>query len=186
MKTLLVIVGVVVLCSCAKVQLETREPVRVDINMRVDVYQHIVKEVESIEGEIFNSKEKQFNAIFIFPRAYAQDYSDNVRAAIERRKTRITTIGEYLGKGYVGENRHAGLEMMAEGVPPELGQEIASIVSEENNDREIIYTSLAERDGVALSEVRKILFQDHYQRAPAGYWFEVWDGSKSNFIWLRK
>ncbi len=175
-------VGMVLLAfavfGCAKVNVETKEPLKVDINMRIDVYQHVAKDAESINDQIYGSSEKKVNALFNLNEAYAADANDS-GAAIERRKSRASQIEDYFNKGYIGENREALLEARS-GAPADA----ESLVSGENADRKIIYQQIADKNGVDVSETQKVFFQDDYNRAPSGWWFEASDGK--TYAWKQK
>ncbi|MEM7816651.1 MAG: DUF1318 domain-containing protein [Candidatus Aenigmatarchaeota archaeon] len=177
---------ILVILGCAKVSLQTSQPIKVDINMRVDVYQHVVKDVESIEDEIYSSKNKQFNFIFGLKTVYAQDYSFEVSSAIERRKQRISKIEEYFRKGYIGEDKDAYLVILAKDLDDGLKNEIESIIEEENKDRDIIYQATAKKNNVDITEVRKVFFEDHYRRAENGWWFEVYNSKEKIYKWIKK
>ncbi|MDD4183234.1 MAG: DUF1318 domain-containing protein [Candidatus Omnitrophica bacterium] len=184
MKKVFFILSTVALISCAKVNLQTSQPLKVDINMRVDVYQHVAKDVESIQDQIYGSTPKQINAILLMNEAYAQEYSADVTAAIERRKTRLGTIDKYFAKGYIGENKDAYLQYVAKGLLTDLKNTVESIIAEENADRSAIYKAIAQKNGVDVSETAKVFFDDDYKRAPSGYWFEVYEGGQ--YIWKQK
>jgi len=173
--------------GCARVNLQTEKPLKVDISMRVDVYQHVAKDVASIEDQIYGAKKEQkLNALFTMETAYAQDYSGEVTAAIERRKERTSRIEEYVNQGYIGENRDSLLAVMEQNVPANLKEEVTVLVQEENKDRAIIYQATAQKNGADISSVRKAFFNDHYQRAGSGAWFEVYDEAKGAYNWVRK
>lgn len=175
---------ILIALGCAKVSVETKEPIKVDINMRVDVYQHVVKDVESINDQIYGPETKELNAIFSIGIAYAQDFSEDVTAAVSRRRQRASKIEEYLAKGYIGENRNALMQVMGQ-VPSDLKSEIDNLVSQENKDRETIYAAIAKKNETSRKEVRKVFFEDDYRRAPQGSWFEVYKDS-STYVWIRK
>jgi uncharacterized protein YdbL (DUF1318 family) len=177
---------VFLILGCARVNLQTEKPLKVDISMRVDVYQHVAKDVASIEDQIHGGKQEQkLNSLFTVVNAYAQDYSGEVAAAIERRKERTSRIEEYVNKGYVGENKDALLTVMSQNCPAELRGDIAALVQAENGDRNIIYQSTAEKNGADIASVRKAFFDDHYKRAASGAWFEIYD-SASGYRWAQK
>ena len=186
MKKIIAIFCVMAIFGCAKIKLETAKPIKVDINMRVDVYQHVVKDVEAVEGQIYSNNIKQMNAIFTLQSVYAANYSSHIELAIQRRKMRLSTIERYLAKEYIGENRDAHLEIIGVNIPKEIKEEVKSLIEEENRDREIIYKAIAEKNGVSVSETRKVFFKDHYNRAPSGYWFEVYSKRKGGYIWIKK
>lgn len=169
--------------GCARIKVESTEPIKVDINMRVDVYQHVVEDIGSINDQIYGSGEKDFNALFVFQEAYAADLPQEASAAISRRKARVNKIEEYFIKGYVGENRDAFLQIIA-GVPVEAKGEVENLIGEENKDRKIIYEAIADKNKIDILTVRKAAFADDYERALSGYWFEVCEGD--GYVWVKK
>jgi len=185
MKKVFFILLAIALISCAKVNLQTSQPLKVDINMRVDVYQHVAKDVESIQNQIYGSTPKQINAILLMNEAYAQEYSSDVTAAIERRKARRDTIERYFAKGYIGEDKDAYLQYVTkENILSDIKNAVESAIAEENADRSTIYKAIAQKNGVGVSETSKVFFDDDYKRAPNGYWFEVYEGGR--YIWKQK
>ena len=173
--------------GCARVQHRVSGPIKVDINMRVDVYQHVVEDARSIEDRIYNEEKDGSNLIFASGVAYAEEVSSvEVDAAIKRRKERVVNITRYLDRGYIGENREAHLEMVVRGLPSNLDKEIKRTIKEENRDREIIHRATAKKRGVDVSDVRKVFFEEHYKRAPAGSWFEVYSEGQGKYVWERK
>lgn len=186
MKKIILIMAAVGVVACAKVSVETKEPIKVDISMRIDVYQHVVKDVESIEDQIFGSPEKQLNFLLSIEEAYASDLSPEVEKAIQARKARVSIIEEYFTKAYVGENRNAYLEVMVKNVPPALQKEIGTVIEEENNDRKAVYNYAAEKNKIKLSQAEEIFFKDHLKRAPSGYWFQIYNEEKDEYIWIQK
>jgi uncharacterized protein YdbL (DUF1318 family) len=181
MKKIFIVLSAVVLLSCAKVNLQTSQPLKVDINMRVDVYQHVAKDVESIQDQIYGKSEKKINAISLFEEAFAQDQSE-LSAAVARRKDRKDKIWDYFSKGYIGENRDALL--VVRDVSGSARTEVESAISEENRDRDIIYNATAQKNGAALDQVRKVFFDDDYNRAGSGFWFELNKGGA--YTWVKK
>ena len=186
MKKTMLFLCILMLFGCARIRVETPEPIKLDINMRVDVYQHVVKDVESIEDQIYGGKEKQLNFIFEVKTAHAADYTGDVSAAIESRKKRVSVVEGYSRNGYIGENREARLEITGAEIPAELKKEIAKIVKEENKDRDIIYEAVAKKNGVDVVEIRKVFFGKHFKRAPSGGLFEVYDKEKEKYTWTKK
>ena len=185
MKRVLVVILGLILFGCAKVSVETAKPIKVDINMRVDIYQHVVEDVESINDEIYGSQEKKINSIFMIQSAYAADLSEDANDAISRRKARVAELDEYFAKNYIGENRDALLEIK-DNVPSGLRGKLEDLITEENRDREIIYKATAQKNNTSVSQVRKVFFDSDYKRAPAGYYFEVYDSNQSKYVWIRK
>jgi len=183
MKKIAVIFLVLIVFGCARVSVQTPEPIKVDIKMRVDVYQHVVKEVESIEDQVYGPEEKNFNAIFGISKVYAAQCEGCMSAAIARRKERAAKVEEYLSKGYVGINKDAFLTIIKE-PPSQIRKDIEAVVSNENSDRRIIYREMAEKNDVPLSEMKKVFFQANYKRASSGYWFQVYKDGR--YKWIKK
>ena len=187
MKKWLMVIIVLTLFGCAsRVSLETEEPIKFDVSLRVDVYQHVVEEVGSIEDQIYGNDEKQFNSLFGFQEAYAADYSGDFIAAVERRKQRAGKVEEYFRKGYIGEDKDAYLKIVDYDLPFKIRTIVRDTIQDENADREIVYNSVNGKNKIDISEVRKVFFQDHYKRAPRGYWFEIYDEDKGTYVWRRK
>ncbi|MCK4912185.1 MAG: DUF1318 domain-containing protein [Candidatus Omnitrophica bacterium] len=183
MKRIGIIFLVFFVISCAKVSVETKNPIKVDINMRVDIYQHVVDDVEDINDQIYGSSNEKLNFLFGFEEVYAADLSGAASEAISRRKKRAGSIEAYFGKGYIGENKHALLESRGD-APEEEGAKIKQMISEENKDRDAIYKAVADKNGSDVSFVRKASFESDYKRALSGYWFQILDGGGYN--WKKK
>jgi uncharacterized protein YdbL (DUF1318 family) len=183
MRQMSLLIVLLMVFGCAKVSVETKEPIKVDINMRVDVYQHIVKEADSINDQIYGDDDQSFNIHFFLQEACAADSSAQVQEAITRRKARAKKIKEFFKSGYIGENRNAYLEARGD-VPADVSAEVQKAVGEENRDRKIIYEAQAAENDVSVSEVQKIFFKDDYERAPSGYWFEIKRGG--SYTWAQK
>ncbi|MCF7871144.1 MAG: YdbL family protein [Candidatus Omnitrophica bacterium] len=179
MKKLGVILVMVVFAGCAKLSVETEKPIKVDINMRLDVYQHVVKEADSIESRIYGNNQPEMNSIFTIGAVYA---ADNREDAIRRRKQRAAEIENYFDQGYIGENRRGYLSLLKNNLP----SQVEEVVAEENKDRKIIYKNTAEKNDAKFSAVEKIFFKDHYNRAPSGWYFEIYDQNEGKYIWQKK
>ena len=181
---------VLALISCARVHFRTEEPIKLNINMRIDVYQHVAKDADSIEDEIYGEDDEGANIFFSSGTAYAAESSAEVNAAVERRKKRTDEIGKYFTNGYIGENRQAHLKIKTRALPPSLAKEtkmaIRRMIEDENRDREIIYRAVAKKRGAEVSEVRKVFLEEHYKRAPKGAWFELFNKEKGKYVWKRK
>ncbi|MBN2483186.1 MAG: DUF1318 domain-containing protein [Candidatus Omnitrophica bacterium] len=186
MVRILLVVGLLTIIACARVNVETAKPLKVDINMRLDVYQHVVKDIDSIEDQVYGNQEKKMNFLMSWDEAYAADFSQDVQQAIERRKNRIDLIEEYFQNGYVGENRNGELTIIDPGLPEDLKAQILPVIGKENEDRVIIYQATARKNNVPLSDVRRIVLLDHFNRAPGGYSFEMYNEEKGVYQWIKK
>jgi len=183
MKRVFVIIVAITAVACAKVSVETKKPIKVDVNMRVDIYQHVVEDVQSINDQIYGGNQPEFNSLFFIQSAYAQSVSSDIQAAISRRKDRFKEIEHYFIMGYIGENRKALLEIRAE-IPAQEKARVTKTLQEENADREIIYKATAQKNGVDVSEIRKVFYEDDYKRALPGFLFETLQGGR--YVWIER
>ena len=93
---------------------------------------------------------------------------------------RVDKIEGYFAKGYIGENRNALLEIRGD-VPASIESQVKKIIEQENSDRNIIYKATADKNNTDVSQVRKVFFEDDYNRAQSGYLFEIKPGE-----WVKK
>jgi len=94
-QTALFLVGAAMVgIGCARVSLQGSEkPIKVDISMRLDVYQHVEKDADSIENIVSGGKDKQSFLNLFVSVAYAQEeMSPEVHDAALRRKDRRATL----------------------------------------------------------------------------------------------
>jgi uncharacterized protein YdbL (DUF1318 family) len=185
MRKVFIVFLAIVAAACAKVSVETAKPIKVDITMRVDIYQHVEKDVDSIMDEIYGEGDTQLNAIFGLPTVYAADLTSAERQAIDRIKGRLDKIEHYFRQGYIGENKDALLEAVGE-VPATEQEGVESLIEAENQDRQILYKATAERNNAPLAGVRQLFFDRHYKQAEAGYLFQVYQEDSASYIWQKK
>ncbi len=185
MKKIFVVLTIFLGLGCARVNVATDKPLKVDINMRIDVYQHVVEDVESVNDQIYGRQEKKFNYLFGCQTAFAADLSENALQAIQRRKSRVNLIEEYFRKGYIGENKDALLQIR-QTVPESIRDEIRVLTQKENSDRILIHEEIAEKNNTGIDEVQKVFLNQDYQRAPAGAWFEAYKPGRNEYIWRQK
>jgi uncharacterized protein YdbL (DUF1318 family) len=183
MKRLSIVIVCMFVLACAKLSVETKEPIKVDVNMRVDIYQHVVKDVQSINDQIYGGSEKEFNSLFFIQDAFAQVQDNAMQNAIAMRKTRFKEIEHYFVMGYIGENRDALLEIRSQIPQAEVGR-VKKAVAAENADRQTIYKAIAAKNATDISQTRKVFFEDDYKRALSGFLFEKLDGNR--YIWVEK
>ena len=181
MKWFLIVLLSVGVAGCAKIQVETVKPIKVDINMRVDVYQHVVNDVESINNEIYGSGDQSFDFLFGIRNVYAADLSSRAQEAIARRKKRLSELQGYFKLGVIGVNRNALLEEVGE-----ISPQIQALIAAENKDRTIMQEEVAKKNNTNLRAVQRVFFEDEYERAPKGYYFEIYDIVKDKYVWTRK
>jgi uncharacterized protein YdbL (DUF1318 family) len=186
-KIFVVFLGIIIL-GCAKLTVGTKDPIKVDISMRVDVYQHIAEDAQSINEQIYGTDrlKELNNLIFKGGNLYAAEISSDIDAAIERRKQRAVLIKEYMAKAYIGENKNALLEVLERNLPEDSKSGFEQLVKQENQDRMLIYRAVAEKNEAELDSVQKIFFKQDYKIAPLGSWFQVFSQESNKYIWVQK
>ena len=152
--------------GCARVEVQApKEPIKMDISMRLDVYQHVVKDIDAIENIVSGNTGGVQHAFaeFWVETAYAESLDPAVESAAYRRRDRKNQIDALLAQGVVGENR-SGL-LSVRGASDGAAQEA---VNAENSDRMIIYQSLAQKNGTSVEEIQKVYAERLRSSAPAG------------------
>jgi uncharacterized protein YdbL (DUF1318 family) len=117
-------------CSAPSVNLSTPEPIKVDISMRLDVYQ-------------YNSST---NSAKPTPQPSANPES--------RRRNRMADIQEFKNARIIGEGRD-GLVVIRANPEGDYGDYVRKTVSEENTDRMELMKLLADQQKTSLPEIQK-------------------------------
>lgn len=161
-----------VLLGCARVSLDTKKPIQVDVKMRVDIYQHVAQDVANIEDLISSEpKGKQVSFFFLGEReAWAETdeeegYPADVLRAIERRKARRNELVRWEQRGVIGENRIGKVELAD---PAFSDKDVIRLMNEENEDRSIIYSYVAEKNLAGVEETGRVFAQRIQADAPPG------------------
>lgn len=123
-------------CSAPTVNLSTAEPIVVDINMRLDVYQHSPT----------NSQKPTTTA--------GTPAGNNTPATEAQRGNREADIQKFKNERLVGENRD-GLVTIRTRPDGDYGNYIARAVEQENADRMALMKNIAEQQKTTLPEVQK-------------------------------
>jgi uncharacterized protein YdbL (DUF1318 family) len=187
----LIIIFILFSLGCARIRVEApKEPIKVDISMRLDIYQHIQKDIDAIEDIVSGSpKESQPSDkqslldYFIVP-TYAQEVlSPEVEQAALRRKNRLAELSSWLQKGVVGENKSGLLEIKNTVTSDDY---LKQLVKAENNDRMIIYESLAKKNNTSAEEIQKLYAQKLQEKALLGTPIEVFNASSGTYEWKIK
>jgi len=190
MKTYLILLASVILSlGCARVRVEApKEPIKVDISMRLDIYQHVEKDINAIENIVSGSKEAPRSSDnhslldYFISNAYAQEgLSPEVEQVALRRKDRYSELNSWEAKGAVGENK-SGLVQIIKPVDPALEQ----LINTENSDRMIIYREIAKKNGTSVEDVQKLYAKRLQSDAPAGTPIEVLNAESGNYEWKVK
>ncbi len=168
--------------GCARLNVGgSKEPIKVDIAMRLDIYQHVQKDIDSIENIVAGDKTKDRKSPgdqswldLLAPCAYAQDdLSPEVEQAALRRKERRAALDSLEARAVLGENKSGLVEIKN---PQQADSSVRSLVQSENADRMLIYRSLAEKYNQTLEEIQKVYAQKLSGQAPSGTPIESLNG----------
>ncbi|MEM7146348.1 MAG: DUF1318 domain-containing protein [Verrucomicrobiota bacterium] len=152
------------LCGCTKpfdVNLATEEPIKVDIDMRVDVHQYGEKPQEEKDAQLSHEQ------------------------VVERMWARMAEVQELKNNRLVGENR-MGLLEIRELPAGDYGEYVSKTVLEENTDRAYLMTRETQERGVELVEVQRQQWENRKQNAFPGEWIEVEGDMPGRYRWVRK
>ena len=147
-------------CNSIPIDVGTKEPVKVDIAMKVDVYQHTdpngpKKATPPPQADIGKSRRMRMGEIQIL------------------KNSRL-----------VGENHAGYLEVRT--VPPgEYGDYVRTTVDAENSDRGRLIEKLAKEKNVPVSQAERQQAELFQKGAFAGEWIEVPD-AEGKFAWKQK
>jgi uncharacterized protein YdbL (DUF1318 family) len=152
--------------GCARVRVEApKEAIKLDISMRLDIYQHVAKDIDAIEDIVSGSggktpSTKQGSMLDILvPNAYAQEtLSPEVEQAALNRRDRRPQLVSLEQSGALAENNLGLVEIKGD-----ADSSIKALVEAENNDRMVIYRAIAAKNGISVEEV-----QDMYAKKLAG------------------
>ena len=147
-------------CKPFAVNVGTEKPLKVDIKMKMDVYQHDLKE---------GAKKTETHV------------SDDPETA---RRSRLGEIQALKNSRLVGENR-AGVLDIRNQPAGEYGDYVRKTIESENADRRKLMDKLAKDRAVPLAEIERSQAALFRQSAFVGEWYEQADGSGS-FVWQQK
>ncbi|MES2707318.1 MAG: DUF1318 domain-containing protein [Verrucomicrobiota bacterium] len=152
---LLVLIGGLAGCKLPDVNLATSEPLKVDIKVDLNVYQHSTPEA-----------------------AAAADAADEAREEIEKRKyNRATEIQELKNQRYVAET-HRGLLLLRQQPAGTYGNYVKETVDAENTDRMKLMTADAAKERRELQELMTERYAANVKNAHPGEWIEIPDPAK--------
>jgi uncharacterized protein YdbL (DUF1318 family) len=179
-KTLAILCVMFMSIGCASVEVKApKDPIKVDISMRLDVYQHVENDIDAIENSISGSGKaigKQSWIPSLVNDAYAEEgFGPEVDSATEGRKSRRGQVMDLLASGVAGEGAGGLLEIV--GI---AGAQAREVISAENNDRMAIYKGIARKNGTTIKEVAHLYSKRLQKDAPAGAMIQTADG------WIKK
>jgi len=155
-------------CSAPTVNLATSEPIVVDINMRLDVYQYAPTNSQKPAGTATT----------------ATAAGNNPAPTDSQRANREADIQKFKNEQLIGENRD-GLITIRTRPEGEYGAYMAKAVEQENADRTAMMKGIAEQQKSTLPEVQKRQGELWRNRSFKGEWIEMPqpDGS---WKWIQK
>jgi len=172
MRSIVLLIGVFFLMvGCAHVKMEApKEPIKLDVSMRLDVYQHVENDINQIENKInaplsnpSRISDKHSLLDYFVGNAYAQDLSPEAESAVARRQSRHNDLLSWEQKGVVGENRSGLVEIRGS-----KNEVVQALVESENNDRMIIYRAVADKNGTSIDAVQSLYAKRLQSNAPSG------------------
>jgi len=153
-------------CKTPSINLATSEPIKVDIAMRLDVYQHAPENGAS---------------------APAGTPAPSARAgtAAERAKNREADIQVFKNSRLVGE-AHSGLLVILTEPAGDYGDYVRRTVAAENSDRMAQMKALAAKQKRPLPEIQKEQAALWANRSFKGEWIETSQPGTSDYQWVQK
>jgi uncharacterized protein YdbL (DUF1318 family) len=148
--------------SCAPtIHVSTPDPVKIDVNMRVDV--HTKDDREKVAKN-----------------------TDETNLVSSRRRSRMGEIQDLKNSGFIGENLNGYLEIrqkpegkIPSGEPYDLYAQ--RLVREENSDRRTIYRQAAEKQGVPMEMIERENSKRWYEISFPKEWLQ-----KEDLSWYQK
>ena len=145
--------------GCASVEVKApKDPIKMDIAMRLDVYQHVAKDIDDIENIVEGRSAKPATKLSsignLFVReAYADagGLSPEATDAAYRRRDRRAELLSLEDQGALSENASGLITELLSG-----NARAHQVMTEENNDRMIIYRAIAQKNGSSVEDVKKV------------------------------
>lgn len=148
-------------CKAVDVNVGTKDPLKVEMDMEVHVYQH---------GEKDEASEKA--------RA-------NYKDVMASRRNRMAEIQELKNNRLVGET-HEGLLSVRTLPAGDYGDYVKKTVAAENDDREFMMNHEAQEKGTPVDEVRRQQWRHWQRKSFPGEWIEVEGEQPGSHLWMRK
>lgn len=150
-------------CKGPTVNLSTNDPIKVDINMRLDVYQYA-------------SGAKASASPSPAPGAGAES----------RRRNRMADIQKFKNERLIGEGRSGLVVIMKDSLPEgEYGDYVRKSVEEENQDRSELMKANADTQKTSIVEIQKQQAELWRNRSFKGEWIEI-EAEPDNWQWKQK
>jgi uncharacterized protein YdbL (DUF1318 family) len=151
-------------CEGPKVSLSTPEPIVVDINMRVDIYERGGSSKPSEQAETRSA--------------------GDVAGAEARRRSRMGDIQTFKNSRLVGED-HMGLLAVLDKPQGSYGDYVSKMVAAENADRLVMMKQLAAERSMSLADVQRQQGELWRNRSFNGEWVQV-QQDNNTWRWVQK
>lgn len=115
--------------------------------------------------------------------AYAQGASADVETATENRRERRADLYNLEKTGVVGENKSAMVQVMP---GHEADAAAKAMVAQENNDRMVIFNSVAAKNGQPMVDIQTMNAKNFQCDVPSGTPIEVPSAQGSAYEWKVK
>ena len=148
-------------CSLPTVNLGTPEPIKVDVSMRLNVYQYRGEEPAQPSAEQKGNED-----------------------ATERQRNRMAEIQTLKDNRLVAED-HRGLLHLREKPAGDWGARVEKAVTEENEDRMILMRREAKDGNLELHEVQAQQWKERTSHAFKGEWIEITGDKPNTFKWMK-
>lgn len=148
-------------CSSFQVDLTSPEPIKVDVNMRLDMYQY--------KGDEPGKKDEA---------------EATYEEAVQRQRNRMAEIQTLKDNRFVGED-HRGLLNLREKPAGDWGDYVERTVNMENEDRTILMRREAKESNRALHEVQDEQWKRRTSASYAGEWVELPGDTPNSFKWVQ-
>lgn len=148
-------------CETFKVNLSSPDPIKVDVNMRLDVYQYRGDEPGKTDAAQVSYEE-----------------------AVTRQRNRMAEVQKLKDNRLVGED-HRGLLHLREKPGGEWGTYVERTVATENEDRILLMRHAAKEGNRALHEVQTEQWKLRTEKSFKGEWIEVPDDKEKNYKWIQ-
>ncbi len=159
------VAGAVLLGGCAlpPVSIATPQPIKVNINMKLDVYQH---------GQPLVEKK---------PAAPDVETPEDIQ---DRRRMRLGELQPLKNSRLIGEN-HLGLLEVRNPVAGEYGDYVRETIAAENKDRQALMENMAKVQKISLADVQKQQAATAVHSAFNGEWIET-QKPGGTYAWTQK
>ncbi len=153
-------------CNLPDINLATRDPLKVDVNVRLDVYQYS-NPTSGAAGANESSPAR------------------TVEEVQKRQRDRTGEVQTLKNNRLVGEN-HRGLLTIRELPAGEQGEWVKKVVQGENDDRVFLLVERARKENLQMHEVQTREWKLNLERAFPGEWIEMPGDKEGLYKWAQK